>query len=121
MVGELVMHFTEVRETFERTDRALADRLPRPLSSYIFPAPAFTPDEERDQQARLTDTQIAQPALGAACASMLKLLQNLDLHAEMTAGHSYGEDAALYAAGGFDYETLAGRSEGLGRCIVEAA
>jgi acyl transferase domain-containing protein len=121
MLRDLAVEFPEVRKTLESADRVLEGRFPRPLSSYVFPPPAFTPDEERAQQEALTDTHVAQPALGAANMALLSLLRSLGVHADIVGGHSYGEYAALCAAGAFDEEALALVSEERGRAIVEAA
>ena len=121
MLRDLGVAFPEVRETFEQTDRVLADRFPKPLSSFIFPPPAFTPDEEAVQQQALTQTNVAQPALGAADMALFQLFQELGVHPDMLAGHSYGEYVALCAAGVIDLETLAILSEARGRAIIEAA
>ena len=121
MLRDLAVAFPEVRETFEQTDQVLADRFPKPLSSYVFPPPAFTPDEEHVQQQALTQTNVAQPALGAADMGLFRLLQGLGVQPDLLAGHSYGEYAALCAAGVIDLETLAILSEARGRAIIEAA
>ena len=44
-------------------------------------------------------TDVAQPAVGAACVGMLRLLRNLGCEPDLVAGHSYGELVALHAAG----------------------
>jgi acyl transferase domain-containing protein/NAD(P)H-dependent flavin oxidoreductase YrpB (nitropropane dioxygenase family) len=121
MLCDLALAFPEVREAFERADRALMDRLPKPLSGYVFPPPAFSPEEERAQQEALTQTNVTQPALGAADMALFRLLQELGVHPDMLAGHSYGEYPALCAAGAMDEETLLALSEARGRCIIEAA
>ncbi|MBI4589391.1 MAG: acyltransferase domain-containing protein, partial [Candidatus Rokubacteria bacterium] len=121
MLRDLAVQFSEVREAFERADRVLAQRFARPLSSYIFPPPAFSPEEEHAQQEALTQTTVAQPALGAADVALFRLLQGLGVAPHWVAGHSYGEYVALCAAGVFDEETLAVLSEARGRSIIEAA
>lgn len=121
MLRDMACVFEEVRTGFEDADRTLADRLPDVLSRYVFPPPSFTPEEEQARQRALTETFVAQPALGAAETGMLTLLHALGLTPDMTAGHSYGEYVALHAAGVFDRETLIRISEARGRCIVEAA
>jgi acyl transferase domain-containing protein/NAD(P)H-dependent flavin oxidoreductase YrpB (nitropropane dioxygenase family)/NAD(P)-dependent dehydrogenase (short-subunit alcohol dehydrogenase family) len=121
MLRDLALAFPEVREAFERADRVLMDRFPRPLSSYVFPQPAFSPEEERAQRKALTQTNVAQPALGVADMALFELLQELGVHPDMLAGHSYGEYVALCAAGVMDKETLLALSEARGRCIIEAA
>lgn len=120
MLRDLTVVFPEVRETFERFDRALSEQFGGPLSQYIFPIPAFTPEAQAAYQERLTATNVAQPALGAAEMALFHLLGNLGLTPDLVAGHSYGEYAALCAAGAIDEATLALLSEARGRCIVEA-
>ena len=65
-------------------------------------------------------TDVAQPAIGAACVGMLRLLRSLGLEPDMVAGHSYGELVALHAAGVLDAEALAELSEARGRLMQEA-
>jgi acyl transferase domain-containing protein/NAD(P)-dependent dehydrogenase (short-subunit alcohol dehydrogenase family)/NAD(P)H-dependent flavin oxidoreductase YrpB (nitropropane dioxygenase family) len=121
MLRELAMNFEEVRTAFERAQEALAGRLPRLLGSYVFPPPAFTSQERRIADQELTNTAIAQPALGAASMALTHLLGSLGLHPEMVAGHSYGEYVALCVAGVLSEETLYRLSEARGRCISELA
>jgi acyl transferase domain-containing protein/NAD(P)H-dependent flavin oxidoreductase YrpB (nitropropane dioxygenase family)/NAD(P)-dependent dehydrogenase (short-subunit alcohol dehydrogenase family) len=121
MLRQLATHFTEVREQFELADRSLLDRLPSRLSSYIFPPPRFSREEEESRQQSLTRTNIAQPALGAVSMGLFYLLRSLGVSPQMVAGHSYGEYAALCSAGVFDEEALYKLSEARGRCIIEAA
>jgi acyl transferase domain-containing protein len=77
MLCELALHFPEVRERFDLADRLLADQLQERLSTYVFPPPCFTPEEERARQQALTQTNIAQPALGAASMGLFCLLRAL--------------------------------------------
>lgn len=121
MLRDLAIHFPEVRETFEQTDKVLAQQFPKPLSSYIFPPPVFTPEEERAQRQALIRTDVAQPALGAADMALFRLLQGLGVQPDLVAGHSYGEYPATCAAGVIALETLAILSEARGRSIIEAA
>jgi len=121
MTGELAVHFPVVAEVWEAADLALLDRFPEGLSRYVF-APSTYDDEARKLQfAALTDTAVAQPALGAAAASMLALTGALGLRPEAVAGHSYGEFAALYAAGAIDFVTLMELSAGRGAAVAETA
>jgi acyl transferase domain-containing protein/NAD(P)H-dependent flavin oxidoreductase YrpB (nitropropane dioxygenase family)/NAD(P)-dependent dehydrogenase (short-subunit alcohol dehydrogenase family) len=119
MARELAVAFEVVRECFERADRALTVELGQPLSSWVFPAPVFGPDEERRLQAALTETSIAQPALGAAGLAFLHLLGGLGVEPQMVAGHSFGEFVALCAAGCFSEETLLQLAAARGRFMRE--
>ena len=120
MLRDLAVQFAEMRDALHAFDRALEGRLPRRVSSYIYPPSAYSA-AERDAQARaLTDTAIAQPALGAVESGLLKLLASMGVKPDMVAGHSYGEYVALHAAGVIDETTLAHLSELRGRAIKEA-
>ncbi len=121
MGRELAIAFPEAREQLELADRVLAEHYERPLSSYVFPPPAFTPEEQRRRQLELTDTHVAQAAIGATELAYLRVLAKLGVEPELTAGHSYGEFAALAAAGGIDNEQLLRISEARGRFMKEAA
>jgi acyl transferase domain-containing protein/NAD(P)-dependent dehydrogenase (short-subunit alcohol dehydrogenase family)/NAD(P)H-dependent flavin oxidoreductase YrpB (nitropropane dioxygenase family)/acyl carrier protein len=121
MMAQLAIRFTEVRESFEVADQVLQGRLAEPLSAYVFPPPTFTPEEEASRRQALTQTQVAQPALGAASLGLLHLLENLGVRADMAAGHSYGEYVALYSAGVFNEEQLYRLSQARGQFIVDTA
>ncbi len=119
MLQDLLILFPEMQWVFEQADRILAEKLEKPLSSYVFPPSSFSPEEEKQRKQALTQTNIAQPALGAADLAMFGLLHELGLRPDMMAGHSYGEYVALAAAGVFSTETLLALSEARGRFIVE--
>ncbi len=121
MLRDLAVHFPEVRECFEHADLVLQERFPESLSSYVFPVPAFGQEEERVQMQALTQTNVAQPALGATTVALLHLLKTLGIKPHMVAGHSYGEYVSLCRAGVFDEDTLMILSELRGRSIMEAA
>lgn len=121
MLRDLAMAFREVRETFERADDVLQQRLDGPLSRYVYPVPAFTTETEQGQQLQLTATNVAQPALGAAEMALMHLLIALEVQPDLVAGHSYGEYVALCAAGAIDESTLTELSEARGRIINAAA
>jgi acyl transferase domain-containing protein/NAD(P)H-dependent flavin oxidoreductase YrpB (nitropropane dioxygenase family) len=120
MGRELAIAFPEAREQFELADRVLADCYEQPLSGYVFPPPSFTPEDKRRRQTELTDTHVAQAALGATELAYLCVLETLGVTPELTAGHSYGEFVALAAAGGIDVQQLLRVSEARGRFMKEA-
>jgi acyl transferase domain-containing protein/NAD(P)H-dependent flavin oxidoreductase YrpB (nitropropane dioxygenase family)/NAD(P)-dependent dehydrogenase (short-subunit alcohol dehydrogenase family)/acyl carrier protein len=119
MLKDLAIQFPAVRASLEQANGALQDVLDRPLSSYIFPPPTFTQEEEGAAKAALTDTRIAQPALGAIEGGLFHLLSLLGVRPDFVAGHSYGEYVALYAAGVLNVEDFTRLSEARGRFIVE--
>jgi acyl transferase domain-containing protein/NAD(P)-dependent dehydrogenase (short-subunit alcohol dehydrogenase family) len=121
MLQSLAVAFAEVRAVFERFDAHLAEQLPKPLSRYIYPPDLFKSEERKSVERALTQTFVAQPAMGAADAAMLCLLARLGLRPAMAAGHSYGEYVALFAAGVLDEKSLALISEARGRFILQAS
>jgi acyl transferase domain-containing protein/NAD(P)H-dependent flavin oxidoreductase YrpB (nitropropane dioxygenase family) len=121
MLRDLALAMPRIREVFEHADIALGDTLGAPLSSYVFPKPAFTDEERAAQETALTHTRIAQPAMGAADLAMFRLLSDLGITADFFAGHSYGEYAALAAAGAMSLADLIRVSEARGRLLAEAA
>jgi acyl transferase domain-containing protein/NAD(P)H-dependent flavin oxidoreductase YrpB (nitropropane dioxygenase family)/NAD(P)-dependent dehydrogenase (short-subunit alcohol dehydrogenase family)/acyl carrier protein len=120
MLRDLAIRFPEFRDTLEAADRVLEGCFAQALSAYIFPPTAFTPEKRKEQMQAITDTLVAQPALGAVEIALVKLLARLGISPSMTAGHSYGEYVALCAAGVFGQETLFRLSEARGRAIREA-
>ncbi|HEY6361241.1 MAG TPA: SDR family NAD(P)-dependent oxidoreductase [Vicinamibacterales bacterium] len=120
MLRDLAVQFAEVRDTLHAFGHLLDGRFPQPLSTYIYPPATFTPDDQKARARALTDTRVAQPALGAVDTGLLKLMAAFGLRPEMVAGHSYGEYVALHAAGVIDETTLATLSEQRGRAIAEA-
>jgi acyl transferase domain-containing protein/NAD(P)H-dependent flavin oxidoreductase YrpB (nitropropane dioxygenase family)/NAD(P)-dependent dehydrogenase (short-subunit alcohol dehydrogenase family) len=118
MLRELAVEFRQVAAAFERADRAHQQALPRPLSCFIFPPPAFTQEGQAAAAAALNSTDITQPALAVCEVAMWQLLQQFGLRADVTAGHSFGELVALHAAGCLDEPTLFETARRRGEAIV---
>ena len=121
MGRDLAVAFPDVLQQFDRADEVLSGLLPQQLSRYIFPPPTFTPEDEKAQRAALTETNIAQPALGVTDLAFSNLLSGFGVMPEMVAGHSYGEFVALAAAGSISPEDMLRLSEARGRFMVEGA
>jgi acyl transferase domain-containing protein/NAD(P)H-dependent flavin oxidoreductase YrpB (nitropropane dioxygenase family)/NAD(P)-dependent dehydrogenase (short-subunit alcohol dehydrogenase family) len=112
MGGELSLYFDEVRAAFQAAGETLARAILAPA--------AFT-DEARAQQERtLTDTRVAQPAIGVVSCGMLDLARRLGLSPARVAGHSYGELVALHAAGVIGRDDLMRLSAKRGELLAEA-
>jgi malonyl CoA-acyl carrier protein transacylase/NADP-dependent 3-hydroxy acid dehydrogenase YdfG len=93
----LAIHFEEARSVWDHdaNDVKAGER----ISERVFPPPAFSDEERREQQLRLTATEWAQPAIAATSLAVLGVLARLGLSAAYVGGHSVGEVAALAAAG----------------------
>ena len=119
MLRELALTFPEFRSSLEQAEQSLAGRFPKKLSAYIYPPPAFTPEQEKRQNLEITDTVVAQPALGTIEIGLCHTLERLGVRPDMTAGHSYGEYVALAAAGVISDSALFDLSESRGRAIKD--
>jgi len=111
MLGDLFGAFPELQHLLELGAR---------WRSTIFPPLPRDHEEEVAQQVALTDTRVAQPALGIAGLAMAQLLMRFSVRPNMLAGHSYGELVALCVAGALPESALLNLSELRGRRILES-
>jgi acyl transferase domain-containing protein/NAD(P)H-dependent flavin oxidoreductase YrpB (nitropropane dioxygenase family)/NAD(P)-dependent dehydrogenase (short-subunit alcohol dehydrogenase family)/acyl carrier protein len=121
MLAQQAMAFPEVRAVLDRAERTLAADLDKPLGRFVYPPSAFTPEQDAANRRELQRTEVAQPAVGAASLGMFRLLAALGVEADFFAGHSYGEYAALAAAGALSEDDLVRLSHRRGRVIRDAA
>jgi acyl transferase domain-containing protein/NAD(P)H-dependent flavin oxidoreductase YrpB (nitropropane dioxygenase family)/NADP-dependent 3-hydroxy acid dehydrogenase YdfG len=96
-------------------------RLGEPWVERMFPPTPFGKDEQSAQRDALTDTRVAQPALGIAGLAMTELLASCGVRPDVVGGHSYGELVALAVAGALPEDELLTLSETRGRVMVGAA
>ncbi len=113
MGNELALYFGEVREALERVDAIAAS----PLSPLVLPPAALSEPERLEQRRALAATNVAQPAIGALSLGLLDLVRRLGLAPARVAGHSYGELAALHAAGVLCEDDFLRLSESRGRLM----
>jgi acyl transferase domain-containing protein/NAD(P)H-dependent flavin oxidoreductase YrpB (nitropropane dioxygenase family) len=104
---------------FPRLHRLLA--LGEKFARRMYPPASFTREDRAAHAAALTDTRVAQPALGIADLAVAELLQSLGVRPDLAGGHSYGELAALCLAGAIGEADLLALSEARGEHILEAA
>jgi acyl transferase domain-containing protein/NAD(P)H-dependent flavin oxidoreductase YrpB (nitropropane dioxygenase family) len=112
MLAELFAAFPELHRVADPDD---------PVLAAMFPPAAYGADAVREQEQRLRDTRMAQPALGVAGLAAHRLLSRLGIEADMYAGHSYGELVALAAAGVYDARTLRVLSAARAGAILDSA
>ncbi|WP_344319495.1 beta-ketoacyl synthase N-terminal-like domain-containing protein, partial [Streptomyces yatensis] len=84
----------------------------------LFPPAALDAEAAARTQARITDTAVAQPALGITALAATDLLGSLGVRPAMAGGHSYGELAALAAAGVFTPDELLAASAARAEAIL---
>ncbi|MDQ0947599.1 acyl transferase domain-containing protein/NAD(P)H-dependent flavin oxidoreductase YrpB (nitropropane dioxygenase family) [Streptomyces phaeochromogenes] len=80
--------------------------LGRDHADALYPPVAFDTAARDRRRAGITDTRVAQPALGIAGLAAHALLTAAGVRPDMAAGHSYGELVALCAAGAITPEAL---------------
>ncbi|MER5791095.1 SDR family NAD(P)-dependent oxidoreductase [Streptomyces sp. NPDC001980] len=99
-----VLALPPLRAAFDRANAAFGDH-ELPLSRVAFPPPAFDEVTRAAQETELRRTEYAQPAIGALAAGQYRYLGELGFAADGFLGHSFGELAALWAAGAIDDDT----------------
>ncbi|MEV0259897.1 SDR family NAD(P)-dependent oxidoreductase [Streptomyces sp. NPDC050617] len=98
MLADLFVAFPELHGCLRLGAARWADAL--------HPPTAFDDATAAGQLARITDSAVAQPALGIAGLAAAELLATVGVRPDMTAGHSYGELVALAVAGALAPEDL---------------
>ena len=106
MANDLAINFPPVLEGFELMDRLFQEKNQTPLTSVVFPRPAFGEKEQDEQQRALRETDYAQAAIGVVSYGMYKILNEAGFAPDMTAGHSFGELTALWAGGSLSDEVF---------------
>ncbi|MFJ8506583.1 SDR family oxidoreductase [Streptomyces avermitilis] len=110
--------FAELFVAFPELQRHL--RLDEATARVLFPPTAFDEASRKEQQERITDTTVAQPALGLTGLAAFQLLTRAGIRPAMAAGHSYGELAALAAAGALTPAALLRTSRGRAAAVLGA-
>ena len=106
MLADLAVNFPRVRQSFDLAGTAVGDRISKPLGQYVYPPSSFTEEQTAENTRNLAQTEVAQPALGAASAGLINLLADFGISGDAFAGHSYGEYVAMYASGALTEEQL---------------
>ncbi|WP_328610754.1 SDR family oxidoreductase [Amycolatopsis sp. NBC_00345] len=111
MLAELFVTFPELHR-YLRLDPATTDAVFGPA---VFGEPARQAAADR-----VTDTRVAQPALGLAGLAAFRLLTRAGVRPAMLGGHSYGELTALAAAGSLTPDALLRASHARAEAIIDA-
>ena len=118
MGRDLTCIFPEAREAIAQADADALAQGAGCLSDRIFPDPVFDAGARLQQQAALTRTDVAQPAIGAVSLAMLRVLHRFGVRPDCAAGHSYGELVALRAGDRMDDDALRSLSMLRGRLMA---
>ncbi|HKN52352.1 MAG TPA: beta-ketoacyl synthase N-terminal-like domain-containing protein, partial [Amycolatopsis sp.] len=119
MGAGLAMEFDAARQAWDTA--AGVDLGDRTLDAVVFPRPVFSEEEREAQEATLTRTEWAQPALAVQSVAQLKMLAALGISPDRLGGHSFGELVALHVAGAYDENTLIRLARKRGELMSEAA
>ena len=119
MGADLAMAHARVRRVWDRAADMRFDG--SAIHELTFPPPAFDDAAKQALEARLRATEWAQPALGLASLGAFELLGALKLDARCFIGHSFGELAALCAAGCYSVEDLLMLARTRGELMRDAA
>ncbi|HEV2606668.1 MAG TPA: beta-ketoacyl synthase N-terminal-like domain-containing protein, partial [Xanthomonadaceae bacterium] len=120
MGADLAVHFPIARAVWDRAADVPFESATG-LHEIVFPRPSFGAQSTQHDIARLTATQWAQPAIGATSLSMLAVLDDCDIHADIVGGHSFGELVALHAAGVLSDTELLQVARRRGELMADAA
>ena len=115
-MGAGLHRFAAVADTLDEAERIVPG-----LARIVYPISTFNAADRKAQETTLTRTDCAQPALGAVDVAMARLLGQLGLRPDLTAGHSFGEFVALHIAGAMDFPTLLRSAQKRGELMVAAA
>ena len=118
---EAALYLPHIRAALELADHELLEQLGGPLSRKMMPPAAFDEITAKAQRAALTDTRVAQPAIGSLSLGHKNLLLELGLSPTATGGHSYGEFSALNLAGCIDDAEFLRLSAARGAAMAAAA
>ncbi|MGK3202224.1 SDR family NAD(P)-dependent oxidoreductase [Amycolatopsis sp. MEPSY49] len=110
--------FAELFVAFPELQRYL--RLDPPTADVVFGPAVFGESARQALADRVTDTRVAQPALGLTGLAAFRLLTRAGVRPAMVGGHSYGELTALAAAGALTPEALLHASHARAAAILGA-
>ncbi|WP_086826902.1 type I polyketide synthase [Allokutzneria sp. NRRL B-24872] len=119
MGADLAMQLPVVQRAWDRYGTREFDGTP--LHRVVFPQPVFSEADRAEQQARITATEWAQPALAAHSLALLDVVRALGLRPDCVAGHSFGELTALHAAGILSADALLSSARRRGELMRDAA
>ena len=102
MGKELFLNFPSMTGPYSTLDKLFTEKSTsssKPLSDLVFPIAVFNDEEQEAQLGQLQRTEIAQPAIGGISAGLFRIMRDAGLQTDFSAGHSFGELTALWAAG----------------------
>ena len=120
MLADLAMTFPTILDTFDTFDATRSADGLSPIGPVVYPTPAMDAEARNRSIQALAETDVAQPALGAASVGILRLLGSFGIEPDVCGGHSFGELVALHAAGSIGVGGLARLAGERGRLMLES-
>jgi len=120
MARQPALYFPELRAALETAEASLSPLMGTSLTQLMYPPSAYDDATYQQQKQALMGTEVAQPAIGTVEAGYLDLMARLGVRPAMTAGHSYGEYAALHGAGVLSREDFLRLSVARGQAMAAA-
>ncbi|MBD3418833.1 MAG: acyltransferase domain-containing protein [Chitinivibrionales bacterium] len=100
MLGDLCLHFPEVREAFDNIDRAFWRHKLSPLPGFVvFPRPHCGAQAQKIASELIWEMNYAVVSVLAANHGLYRLLTNLGIKPDALCGHSIGQDYSVFAGG----------------------
>jgi acyl transferase domain-containing protein len=121
MGREIALNFPPLRQVYEQMDAHFLQAGMQPLSEVVFPVPAFEAATLAAQEEALRATDYAQAAIGVTSAGLFRILAQAGFRPDFTAGHSFGELSALWAAGVLDDQDFLTLVKARGQAMVPPA
>ena len=118
MGDDLVYNFPELMSANAQMDQLFINDQLEPLSSIVYPQPVFDKKAKKEQELRLQLTENAQPAIGVFSSGQYQILNKAGLKPDFTAGHSFGELTALWAAGVYSFKDFLKLAKGRGKAMA---
>ena len=107
MLLDLACQFPQMQQSLVKADELFTEvGESERLSDLIYPISRFTDEARQLDEDHLRATQHAQPAIGTSSLGAYEIFKHFGIQADITAGHSFGELTALYAAGRIDADSL---------------
>lgn len=104
MGRDLAMSFDAARDVWDKSADLNLDSIA--LHETVFPPPAFSEEERKQQESLLAEPRWAQPAICAVQLAQVAMLRQLGIEPAAGAGHGFGELTALAAAGSLSADDL---------------
>jgi acyl transferase domain-containing protein/NAD(P)H-dependent flavin oxidoreductase YrpB (nitropropane dioxygenase family)/NAD(P)-dependent dehydrogenase (short-subunit alcohol dehydrogenase family) len=120
MGAQLGVYLPEMRRAYDDIHVFSAQTADR-VKHALLPAQVFDEKGRQSLASMVQATEVAQPALAIVIAGMLEITQRLGMSPAVVGGHSFGEFAALHAAGALSREAFLSLSEARGHAMAQAA